>query len=150
MSYTTRFTVSHMRPTKTTLYYTILCYIILHLPSPSQLGNGVSVATEVGAGPVASLTVSVGVGSRYETSENNGSCSVLGAAAFKVRTRQHITAVLNPRIRSTVVIPGFSRPDGLRPCWFCDVARLGISLPSFILVGAHFGWRLLDRIKDFC
>ena len=49
-----------------------------------QLSNGVRVATEAGAGPVASLTVSVDVGSRYESAENNGVCSVIGASAFYV------------------------------------------------------------------
>lgn len=47
-----------------------------------KLSNGVRVATEAGAGPVASLTVSVDVGSRYESPENNGVCSVIGASAF--------------------------------------------------------------------
>eukprot|EP00904_Undaria_pinnatifida_P008286 jgi/Undpi1/4588/HiC_scaffold_18.g07942.m1 len=48
----------------------------------AKLSNGVRVATEAGAGPVASLTVSVDVGSRYESPENNGVCSVIGASAF--------------------------------------------------------------------
>ena len=33
---------------------------------------------------MASLTVSVDVGSRYESPENNGVCSVIGASAFYV------------------------------------------------------------------
>lgn len=80
-------------------YFVITCTcVVSHMPlyctvlSLSQLGNGVSVATEAGGGQVASLTVSVGVGSRYETSENNGCCSVLGAAAFKVRCKAKISS----------------------------------------------------------
>ena len=49
-----------------------------------QLGNGVRVATEAGGGPVAALTVSVDLGSRYESQESNGVCSVIGASAFTV------------------------------------------------------------------
>ncbi|CAN0154442.1 unnamed protein product, partial [Ascophyllum nodosum] len=48
-----------------------------------QLPNGVRVATEAGAGTVASVSVSVDLGSRYETPENNGACAVVGASAFQ-------------------------------------------------------------------
>lgn len=55
------------------------------------------VATEAGAGPVASLTVSVDMGSRYESPENNGVCSVIGQSAFHV-SLQHSS-------NNTVVVP---------------------------------------------
>ncbi|CAM9222359.1 unnamed protein product, partial [Pylaiella littoralis] len=57
---------------------------VLTAPETQQakLGNGVRVATEAGGGPVAALTVSVDLGSRYESQENNGVCSVIGASAF--------------------------------------------------------------------
>ncbi|CAN0214797.1 unnamed protein product [Ectocarpus sp. 6 AP-2014] len=57
---------------------------VLTAPETQQakLGNGVRVATEAGGGPVAALTVSVDLGSRYESPENNGVCSVIGASAF--------------------------------------------------------------------
>ncbi|CAM9988677.1 unnamed protein product, partial [Hapterophycus canaliculatus] len=50
----------------------------------TQLGNGVRIATEAGSGPVAALSVSVDLGSRYESQESNGVCSVIGASAFTV------------------------------------------------------------------
>lgn len=52
-----------------------------------QLSNGVTVATEAGSGPVASLTVSIDLGSRYESPENNGVCAVIGASGFYVSTQ---------------------------------------------------------------
>lgn len=58
--------------------------VVLVVVVASQLGNGVRVATEAGGGPVAALTVSVDLGSRYESPENNGVCSVIGASAFTV------------------------------------------------------------------
>eukprot|EP00903_Cladosiphon_okamuranus_P010300 g9748.t1 len=57
---------------------------VLTAPETQQakLGNGVRVATEAGGGPTAALTVSVDLGSRYESQESNGVCSVIGASAF--------------------------------------------------------------------
>lgn len=49
-----------------------------------QLSNGVRVASQGGNGPLASLSLSVDVGTRYESVDNNGTCAVLAAAAFKV------------------------------------------------------------------
>lgn len=53
------------------------------------------VATEAGSGPLASLSVSVDVGSRYESSANNGTCAVTAASAFKVSTPVRIDTVIS-------------------------------------------------------
>lgn len=74
--------------------YDFFFFTVLLWP-PRQLANGVRVATEAGAGPVASLTVSVDMGSRYETPENNGVCSVIGQSAFHV-SLQYENTVLPP------------------------------------------------------
>lgn len=82
------------------------------------------VATEAGAGPVASLTVSVDLGSRYESAENNGVCSVIGASAFHVgevvsvacwRTMQLHAIVL--ALQLLIVYHESVVKEGCAACW---------------------------------
>ena len=47
------------------------------------LGNGVRVATEDGAGELASLSIAVDTGSRFETKTTNGVSAVLAQLGYQ-------------------------------------------------------------------